>query len=118
MPGVQGGELVRRTARKLQSGHLIEDIWKTGATSERILSRAFKQSQDMEVVVQLAETDTDEDNLPWEDRLMSADDATRCRAIVARLICHPSIARAYSSPQRRRSVKWSNLRTQTGSWRR
>ena len=84
MPDVPVGQFVRRTVRDSRSNYLLEDLWRTGATPEKLLSRAFRTPKDISVEV-IMEVDDVGGDVPWEEKLMEKADATKLRAVVARL---------------------------------
>lgn len=85
MPTIPGGHLSRRTVRHVRTGHLTEDLWRTKGTSEILLRRAFRNPVDIDVVVEMNSKVASADGESSEEQLMDGKDATRYRAVVARL---------------------------------
>ena len=77
----------RRTTRYFRSGVLLEDLWVSERTPERLLRRQHKVPRDVETTVEFVDSVTpdDEQSVDWEDRLMAPSEATQYRAMVARL---------------------------------
>ena len=70
----------RRIVRDRDSGKLIEDLWIDHNTSDRVLRRALKAPLNVSVVMEVNAEASD-----WEEAEMGQQDATKYRAIVARL---------------------------------
>ena len=79
------GKLIRRTTRDVESRHLLEDLWLSSKTSEKLLHRSLRRPRDVEVQIEMASVDGDEVGLSWEEKPMVPKEATQYRAIAARL---------------------------------
>lgn len=107
MPRLLGLEFARRVVRDAGTKLLMEDMWKTERTPQRLVQRAFKTARNIDVEVELADVNEDLRKLPWDQQSMSAEDATRYRAVIARLnvfsIDRPDVQYACTEASRRMS---------------
>lgn len=105
--------LQRRTTREIDSNLLLEDLWVNSRAPPRLMRRYLRRPRDVEVVVDLASMSGD---VGWEDAPMISSDATKFRAVVARLnflaTDRPDIQFAVKEAPRRMTVP----RTTTGRW--
>ena len=103
----------RRITRDRDSGRLIEDLWIGKNTSERVLRRALRHPTNVKVIMEVSD-ESDE----WLDEEMCQQDATKFRAVAARLnflaqdradIQYPSkeCSRCMSKPLNK---NWTDLR--------
>lgn len=83
MPPVDG--VVRRTTRDASSRVLLEDLWIQSRTPGRLLHRALKKPRDLTVCVELNNLKVVGGGESWEEQPMGPSDATKYRAITARL---------------------------------
>ena len=82
MVEVKGVKLSRRTTRDLESGVCLEDLWISDTTAPRIPRRAFKKPRDIQVTIEIAE---DKLGVPFEEQEMTREEASKFRAVAARL---------------------------------
>ena len=87
MPLGPTSDFSRRTVRDVDTGRLIEDLWKNTRTPDRLVRRSFRNPRNIYDVVEVDDVGTQEDSTPlaWEEREMSSRDATAYRAVTARL---------------------------------
>lgn len=81
------GVLKRRTTRDVAGGHVIEDLIVNEYTPGRRLSQSLRRPRDIEVEVEISAVDDQDEasDVPWSELPMEAAEATRYRAIAARL---------------------------------
>ena len=76
-----------RITRDLRSGVLLEDLWISGKTPERVVRKQLRVPRDIETIVEFVDgVDGEHDGMvEWDDRPMEPSEVTQYRALVARL---------------------------------
>ena len=83
VPAIEVQGMSARVIKDANTGHIIDEAKNSGDTLMKRVNKKFKGRRNLEVIIEMDE-DAVRPGDSWEEAEMSASDATRYRAIVAR----------------------------------